>query len=83
MTSLLPPNTGQTDSESAPVAMHDVADTADVARKLLDLTARTSRTTQMHPDDERYIEIADAIHLAADAAHHAATLVVEAAARRW
>ena len=77
MTSHLPPNT-----ESAPVAMHDVADTADVAHRLLELAARTSRTTHLHPDDARYLQIADAVQAAADAAHLAATLVVEAAASR-
>lgn len=63
--------------------MHDVADVADTARKLLDLASRTSRTTELHPQDERYAQIAEAIKLAADAAHAAAVLVVEAAARRW
>jgi hypothetical protein len=62
--------------------MRDVADTADVALRLLELAARTSRTTQMHPDDVRYLEIADAIHRAADAAHHATALIVNAAAGR-
>lgn len=82
MTSRLPPTTAQTISERAPIAMHHVADTAEVAHRLLELAARTSRTTQLHPDDERYLAIADAVQIAADAAHHAATLVVEAAARR-
>jgi hypothetical protein len=59
--------------------MHHVADTADVAHRLLELAARISRTTQLHPADERYFQIADAVQVAADAAHHAATLVVEAA----
>ena len=62
--------------------MRDVADTADVAHRLLELAARTSRTTQMDPDDERYFEIADAIHRAADAAHRAISLIVNAAAGR-
>jgi len=82
MTSHLPPSIGPTDTESAPVAMHDVADAADVAHRLLELAARTSRTIQLHPDDERYLQIVDAVQAAADAAHHAAALVVEAATRR-
>lgn len=83
MTSLLPPNTAQQDVEDAPVVLHDVADVADTARKLLELASRTSRTTEVHPNDERYAEIAEAVQFAADAAHAAAVLVVEAAARRW
>ncbi|EHN09720.1 hypothetical protein PAI11_34270 [Patulibacter medicamentivorans] len=62
------------------MVLHDVADTA---KKLLDLASRTSRATQLHPEDERYAEIAEAISDAAVAAHHAASLIVEAAARRW
>jgi hypothetical protein len=83
MTSLLPPNIDRQDVEAAPVGMHDVADVADTARKLLELASRTSRTTDLHPQDERYAEITDAVQDAAVAAQHAATLVVEAAARRW
>lgn len=83
MTSLLPPNTAQQDVEDAPVVLHDVADVADTARKLLELASRTSRTTEIHLHDERYAEIADAIQEAATAAQHAASLIVEAAARRW
>lgn len=82
MTSRLPPKTAQQDTQAAPTALHDIADVADTACKLLELASRTSRTTEIHPDDERYAQIADAIQVAADAAHHAAALIVQTATAR-